>query len=468
MSSHTPAGRSSSPLRLTLADFEAFWPVSPVSPASPASSTRTAPSAGRAQSDLRQRMMAWARGVTPRLRDSEVNVEVSQVAERVAARPDRRPTRQRVLFWRDEDVRAEVARHVVHGKRLGPGNAVRPPNALPEPLERQHVFLALEMGTDGVSVAVELFPEATVDVKNLEARLKEPEHALRLDAAVEMLPEQFEVGIALVGQLKDRERVTLDAVRSTLRRARDAGGALWIGWHVPRETAVTHSLLLDEQLEDAMVALGPVYRLIAWAPENDLVRLGELPRGRRAKDDGDRPTWEPRRSAPREKTRRKRASADGRTRTEDERVTSVSPPRRRAPSSERELREAAPSTPVDKAKAGTRPVLKSTLRASLRNNVAPVRLPARGRFTRRDAGRALVTEVDPSAPVERGTRVRVLSGPFLGKVGVVQDLDGKGGARVMLGLLAARLDVKDLIASAEGRDRPALATSHRKPLPTAR
>ena len=59
----------------------------------------------------------------------------------------------------------------------------------------------------------------------------------------------------------------------------------------------------------------------------------------------------------------------------------------------------------------------------------------------------------------------MLTGPFMGKIGVVQEVDGRGGARVMLGLLATRLDVKDLIASAEGRERPSLATSHRKPLP---
>ena len=78
--------------------------------------------------------------------------------------------------------------------------------------------------------------------------------------------------------------------------------------------------------------------------------------------------------------------------------------------------------------------------------------------------RPLVTEVDPSAPVEKGTRVQVLAGPFRGKLGVVQELDGKGAARVMLGLLAARLEVKDLMAAAEGKERPALASSHRKPM----
>jgi len=59
----------------------------------------------------------------------------------------------------------------------------------------------------------------------------------------------------------------------------------------------------------------------------------------------------------------------------------------------------------------------------------------------------------------------VLEGPFSGKVGVVHELDGKGGARVMLGLLAVRLEVKNLTTQVEGRYRPVLSSSHRKPLP---
>jgi len=59
----------------------------------------------------------------------------------------------------------------------------------------------------------------------------------------------------------------------------------------------------------------------------------------------------------------------------------------------------------------------------------------------------------------------VLDGPFSGKVGVVQEIDGRrgaGGARVMLGLLAVRVDVRDLARCAEGHARPVLSTSHRK------
>ena len=72
---------------------------------------------------------------------------------------------------------------------------------------------------------------------------------------------------------------------------------------------------------------------------------------------------------------------------------------------------------------------------------------------------------DPRATVEKGSQVRVLGGAFEGKTGVVQELDGRGGARVMIGLLATRIEVRDLIVVAAGKGRPVLASSHRKPQP---
>jgi len=101
--------------------------------------------------------------------------------------------------------------------------------------------------------------------------------------------------------------------------------------------------------------------------------------------------------------------------------------------------------------------------------LAPIVKIAEAARDRRDASgpSADVANVDTKAVVDRGSRVQVLAGTFLGKVGVVQELDGKGGARVMLGLLAAHLDVKDL-AVATAR-RPVLGSSHRRPImPTNR
>jgi len=57
----------------------------------------------------------------------------------------------------------------------------------------------------------------------------------------------------------------------------------------------------------------------------------------------------------------------------------------------------------------------------------------------------------------------VLAGPFEGKVGVVQELDGKGGARVVLGTMSSWVPVSDLKEDVALRARPPLSSSHRKP-----
>ena len=53
-------------------------------------------------------------------------------------------------------------------------------------------------------------------------------------------------------------------------------------------------------------------------------------------------------------------------------------------------------------------------------------------------------------PVLIGGRVRIRNGPFAGKEGTVTALDAKGQARVSLGLLTARVELRDLITLAEG------------------
>jgi hypothetical protein len=69
---------------------------------------------------------------------------------------------------------------------------------------------------------------------------------------------------------------------------------------------------------------------------------------------------------------------------------------------------------------------------------------------------------------ERGARVKVTSGPFAGKTGVVQALVGRRSARVLFGPLPVQIDLDDLAPSepaAGGRGRLRLTSSHRKPVP---
>jgi hypothetical protein len=103
-----------------------------------------------------------------------------------------------------------------------------------------------------------------------------------------------------------------------------------------------------------------------------------------------------------------------------------------------------------------------------RAKAAPVARP-RPAVEHADSG----SKPDPASDrgFERGVRVRVTSGPFAGKAGVVQELVGRRSARVMLGLLPVQIDLDDLTLSSPhaggpgGRGRPRLTSSHRKPVP---
>jgi hypothetical protein len=66
--------------------------------------------------------------------------------------------------------------------------------------------------------------------------------------------------------------------------------------------------------------------------------------------------------------------------------------------------------------------------------------------------------------LEKGATVQVLAGPFEGKVGVVQEIDGKGTARVVLGTMSSWVPLTDLSEDRpDTRTRPPFRSSHRKP-----
>ena len=421
-----PAARpASASLRLTSADFDAYLPE-----------RATSNAFTRPRLELKQRMLVWAKGVVARLAEIDIPVEVTGSDEHPSLRNGRRVDCQRVFFWRDAEARAEIERLIDRKRSLG--------ETLGDPAPHQrHVFLALRIDAQKVEVSVELHPEAWVDGRNLHALLADPSRTLAFTTALESLPDQFTIGLATDAERKPAARATSDALRELFARSEQDGKSLWIGWTIPRDVAVTHAELLVDQLEDAIVALGPIEKIIAWAPDNDLLDLGSelaaanADRARVHEEaERDRAQWHARRARVEQEAR-----ARGRQRAE--RVPEVTPvPRPATASGERAPEE----------------------REGARESARPVPRERAPRLPRALPRRSLVTEVDPTAPIEKGTRVQVLAGPFRGKVGVVQELDGKGAARIMLGLLATRVEVKELVAAAEGKDRPQLGSSHRKPI----
>ena len=430
-------------LRLAAADFDAYLPERA------SSNAYTRP-----RLELKQRMLAWAKGVVTRLAEIDIAVDVSGSDEHPSLRNGRRVDCQRVFFWRDVDARAEIERVIDRKRSLA--------DSLGDPAPHQrHLFLALRIDARKVEVSVELHPDAWVDGRNLRALLADPSRTLALMSALEALPDQFTLGLSGDAERTPAARATSDDVRELAVRSERESKSVWIGWTIPRDVAVTHSELLDDQLEDAIVALGPIQKIVAWAPDNDLIDLGSEVEA--AKADRARVHAEAERDRAQWQARRERAEHEERTRGRERPVRAVPGAESDAGgtpalagASVASVTSAASAASAASASGAGEPAVPEAGRRAPPERRAPLRrvLPRR----------SLVTEVDPSAPVEKGTRVQVLAGPFRGKVGVVQELDGKGAARVMLGLLATRVEVKELIAAAEGKERPALASSHRKPI----
>ena len=371
-----------------------------------------------APAGLRERMQSWAAAAAGRLGALGLRVAPSPVVEAGSLR---------TLSFRhagDLPIRDGELRL---GERKGCGSG-------PDP--GKSARLALSITPVHIEVALQVPPNA---LDGLRWHLATPERSLELTTALESLPEQFTLGLAdRAAAQAGRERARVlassaasDEIRALLDGAVREPATIWLGWVVPRALAIAHADLLDEQLEDALVALACVFTMVASRP-------AERP-----------PLVRPAAAAERERRERAGAEDDGgggaARRRDHDRDRGRDGVRDRG--RERGLATEAAGADRD---AGAPPFPAPSKRAALRAG-AP--------------RRAVMASLAARLPLQKGVRVRVLEGPFTGKTGVVQELDGKGGARVMLGLLAVRLDVKDLARCVDGRDRPVLSSSHRKRLP---
>jgi hypothetical protein len=467
------------PLNLSARDFDAY-----------AAEKATSNVYSRPRIEVKQRALAWARGVVARLAELGIAVDVHGSDEHPTLRNRKRVDCQWVFFWRDQAARDELDR------LLDQGRSIAAEIDDPSPYTR-HAFLALRLDAATVEVCFAVHPEAQVDVENLRARLDPPggddAPAAALIAALRALPEQFAIGIS-PDDRQATSAVTPEALRALIDSAAAGQVPLWIGWSVTRDTAIEHSAILDEQLEDAIVALAPLYRLVAWSRENDRIALdrriesAEQERARaHAHAEAQTERWrteqaEARRNAAelaRSRALAQEAVNDGAP-GRDPRPRSRPPadPARRPSLDTLFSPKAAPKVSPSTAPSPTPPVVAPAAPppAPPSDNAPPQpqtaghdggypQTPGHDGGNPQTPGDRNTPPMPPPAPpaIEKGVKVRVLSGAFADKVGVIGELDGRGGARVLLGLLSTRLDVADLEPIAEGRERPALQSSHRRP-----
>lgn len=438
-------------LRLTSADFDAFLePTTAVPRAGAAAASSVSRSHGGLGSShgaaaqrraLRERIEAWARALSPRLTELALALEVvvpDEVEQHLSSGAPR-AIAQRVLFVRDAYGRSFVPRLE---RELDP--------------LRSHAYLALTIDSVHVAVSLEVCPEAEADVKNARARIADPTSLLELTSLLESMPDEFAVGVIGVPSFPRAQSATAEDIRALLDDSQRNRRPLWMGWSVKREVALAHAAELDDLLADALVALAHVYKLVAWAPDNDLIaatRRGAWRAGR-ARADELRERGREERRAHRKGARKGPLRKEGsrREREDVRRILSGIDREAGGPTARRADDTREPEAECARGGAPAKP--EGVRLVPSRRPILPTSLRARGATSGSD--------LDLSVAVEKGMRVRVLAGPFANRVGIVQEIDIRNRARVRLGLLVATLDMKDLAASAEPA-RPMLTSSHRRP-----
>lgn len=327
-------------------------------------------------------------------------------------------TAQWVFLWRDAESRKALDALTEGGRSL------KETLTDPTPFFR-HAFLALHVDHEGVEVSLRVHGDAWVDARNLRARCASAEGRAALVEAIRALPEDFVLGVTDAARMPVRE--VTDATLDGALAAWSQPTQWWsVGWPLPRAVVLDQGGALEDPILAAFRALVPIYRLVAWSRDNDLIAVdGDLAqanaeRAAHAQQAAARDSaWQAQHDA---EIARRRDVAASETR---ERLAALDRPR---PAFVRPAPAAAPEPRPAPKPAAPRP--------------APVAA------TPTPAPAAAPAPANPEAALLPGARVKVKSGPFAGKVGAIVERDVRG-AKVSFGLLAARVGLGDLEALTE-------------------
>jgi hypothetical protein len=341
--------------------------------------------------------------------------------------------RQFIFFSRGKQEREDLERLLDHDRSLA--------STLMDPTPYfKYAFLCLCASGDGFETAVKLHWRAWVDRDNLLARLEEGDERESFIELVSTLPEEYtfaveggpprpvtEMDDAVLGEV-------LEAFRSTERM-------LTIGLAVDPERAEELGADLVGVASVAFMLLLPVYEALSWSGEDDFISLSEreqaIDEARRAVAEQHKQEREAFESLKRERRQEQaRRFEEDRAEKLDHQAYRQEVRRaaraaaRRAAEEEAEREAARKLEAVEPTPAPEPPPEKP--------QKPP---PPKPRPARRGRPRP---EARGPFEVKQGARVEIATGVLEGKWGVVQEVDHRGQAKVVLGSLVTRVAVGDL------------------------
>ena len=184
---------------------------------------------------------------------------------------------QHLYFSRNEGARKELDAIIDRGKSIA--SMIEDPSP-----QRNHLFLSVTIGEPALELSLKLHPDARVDRENLERKCDDHFEREKLLHLVRGLGDGFRVGVTpeliAVGALDEGKLLGLVAAlgKGPSPQALTLGAPqrlFYVGRAIARADAQAAGAAVVDEARQALEALLPVYRFIAWSRDNDFVSIKE-------------------------------------------------------------------------------------------------------------------------------------------------------------------------------------------------
>ena len=214
-----------------------------------------------ARREAKDRILALTRSVAEELEDELVDLELGATEEAPSVANGRQVKAQWVFFTRHSEARAGLKRF------LNKTDLMSGANLFDIAVHHQHACLILRLDEQGLAIGVEIASKATVDLENVSKKLSHQDTRTDLIEILQSLPNDS----TLVW--RDKQTPAIDVTAEHLDELHQEllthSSTFKIEALLPREEEILQTEALIGTVEEILAAFVPLYRFLAWSPEND-------------------------------------------------------------------------------------------------------------------------------------------------------------------------------------------------------
>jgi hypothetical protein len=228
----------------------------------------------RERLDVKQRVLELGRVLqTAMIGADGAPLELETSAEHPALWNHKQVEAQHLFFSRNQGSRKELDK--IMNREKGMASLIEDPTPM-----RNHLFLALTLGHDGIDLALKLHPDASVDRQNLERKLDDHFEKERFIRMLGELGAPFVAGVtpeltSIEGFDDARANSLIGALAATTSSPLGPQKLLHVGRSFARAEAIALGEGFVENAQRTFAQLLPLYHFIAWSRDNDHVSMRE-------------------------------------------------------------------------------------------------------------------------------------------------------------------------------------------------